>query len=42
MSVLDMTLNNQMVSNAEDLENAEYLLIAITPRSTVARSGSNW
>ena len=29
-------------SNAEALVNAEYPFIAITPRSTLARSGSNW
>ena len=36
-SVLDMTLNNLMVSfsNAGALENVEYPFIAITPRSTL-------
>ena len=29
-------------SNAGDLGNAEHLLIAIAPRSTLARSGSTW
>ena len=29
-------------SNFEDLDNKEYLLIAIGPRSTLARSGRTW
>ena len=38
-SVLDITLNNLMVRLQE---NAEYPFIAIAPRSTLNRSGSNW
>ena len=44
-SVLYMILNftwSWNSSNAGALENAEYLFIAIPPRSTLAQSGSTW
>ena len=42
--VLDMTLNNLMVRFQEcwSFGKTEYHIIAIAPRSTLARSGSTW
>ena len=43
MSVLDMILNDLMIKLDDGaLENVKYFLIAIAPKSKLARSWNTW